>query len=141
MPYEMMAKRAKKVIMLYYYLDSCTSSETGTWDGTCKDLFPKGTDYPESKEWISAKLVGAWYRVKFPKAFRMSKAIIQQRSWENSQIKDVAVEFDTGPSIQVCSSNDLCCYLHLRMNSCNSLACDIFKDLRSKILYVIGCVR
>ncbi|CAB3990914.1 Hypothetical predicted protein [Paramuricea clavata] len=90
---------------LLHLADSCTSSETGTWDGTCKDLFPKGTDYPESKEWISAKLVGAWYRVKFLKAFRMSKAIMQQRSWENSQIKDVAIEFDTGPSIQVCSLN------------------------------------
>ena len=50
---------------------------------------------------MSTKLVGAWYKVKFHKALKMTKVIIQQRSKLNSQIKEIDIEFDEGPNVQV----------------------------------------
>ena len=79
----------------------------------CWNILPNTTELPESGEWISAQLVGAWYRVRLPKAFKMTKVMIEQRSWENSQIKEVAIKFDEGPSLKVCLSLVL---YHLKMN-------------------------
>jgi hypothetical protein len=79
----------------------------------CWNILPNTTELPESGEWISAQLVGAWYRVQLPKAFKMTKVMIEQRSWENSQIKEVAIKFDEGASLKVCLSLVL---YHLKMN-------------------------
>jgi hypothetical protein len=79
----------------------------------CWNILPNTTELAESGEWISAQLVGAWYRVQLPKAFKMTKVMIEQRSWENSQIKEVAIKFDEGPSLKVCLSLVL---YHLKMN-------------------------
>ena len=85
-----------------FYLESCLSSSSASSRLDCKSILPKGTGLPWSAEWVSTMLAGAWYRVVFSKAYKMSKVIIRQRSKENSQIKEVDIEFDMGPNVQVC---------------------------------------
>ena len=84
--------------MFYSHQDDCSSSATSYY-GKCTNVLPAHGSV--TKDWISVKLVGAWYKLKLPKTFKMTKVIVQQRSAANPQIKELDVEFDTGPNLQV----------------------------------------
>lgn len=91
------------MINIAYFLDYCNSTNpTQTGSGYFK--CPRQAGSLETLEWISAKLIGAWIKVILPKALKMTKVIVQQRSAENSQIKGIVIEFDVGPGVQVKSS-------------------------------------